>query len=46
MKGLVGAAPGGGFSFLSSHVPGDVLDNSLTVRSGMLNQDLWKLVNS
>ena len=42
VKVLVGIAPGGGFTFISSAFPGSISDKQITIKSGLLNPDLWK----
>ena len=45
MKVLVGKVPGGGFSFVSSAFCRSISNKSITVKSGLLNPDLWELGN-
>ena len=42
IKVLVGIAPGGGFTFISSSFPGSISDKQITIKSGILNPDLWE----
>lgn len=42
VKCLIGICPEGGVSFVSSVYPGSISDKELTVRSDILNSDLWK----
>ena len=42
VKVLVGIAPGGGFSFISSSYPGSISDKNIVVKSGFLNPELWE----
>ncbi|XP_065667766.1 uncharacterized protein LOC136088048 [Hydra vulgaris] len=41
VKILVGIAPGGGFTFISAAYPGSISDKELTIKSGLLNPNLW-----
>ena len=41
VKFLVGIAPAGGFTFISKVYPGSISDRQITVKSGLLNPDLW-----
>ena len=41
VKILVGIAPGGGFTFISAAYPGSISDKELTIKSGLLNSNLW-----
>ena len=41
VKALVGIAPGGGFTFVSSLYPGSISDKDITVKSGILNAQFW-----
>ena len=41
VKVLVGIVPGVGFSFFPSAFPGIISDKNITVKSGLLNPDLW-----
>jgi hypothetical protein len=41
VKCLVGIVPGGGFSFVSQVCPGSISDKDITVKSGILNKELW-----
>ena len=43
VKALVGIAPGGGFTFISSVFPGSISDKDITVKSGLLNRQMWEL---
>ena len=45
MKVLVGIVSRGGFSFVSSAIPGSISNKSKTVKSGLLNPDLWEAGN-
>ena len=42
MKVLVGIAPGGGFTFISSAYPGSISDKNIVVKSGFLSPQLWE----
>ena len=42
MKVLVGIVPGAGFSFVSSAFLGSISHKNITVKSGLLNPDLWE----
>ena len=42
VKALVAIAPGGGFTFISSAYPGSISDKEITLRSGILNPELWE----
>ena len=46
VKALVGIAPGGGFTFISSVFPGSISDKNITVKSGLLNHQMWEPVKS
>ena len=39
---LVGIAPGGGFTFVSSLLPGSTSDKEIMSKSGVLHPRLWK----
>ena len=39
---IVGIAPGGGFTFISPVFPGSILDKDITVKSGLLNRQMWE----
>ena len=41
VKALVGIAPAGGFTFVSSLYPGSISYNDITVKSGILNAQFW-----
>ena len=41
VKVLVGITPGGGFTFISSAFPGSTSDKQITIKSGLLNPELW-----
>ena len=41
VKALVWIAPGGGFIFISSVFPGSISDKDITVKSGLLNCQMW-----
>ena len=43
VKALVGIARGGGFTFISSVFPGSISDKDITVKSGLLNRQMWEL---
>ena len=45
VKVLVGIVSRGGFSFVSSAIPGSISNKSKTVKSGLLNPDLWEAGN-
>ncbi|XP_057297120.1 uncharacterized protein LOC130626026 [Hydractinia symbiolongicarpus] len=42
VKVLVGIAPGGGFTFISSAFPGSISDKNIVVKSGILYPELWE----
>ncbi|XP_057310555.1 uncharacterized protein LOC130648519 [Hydractinia symbiolongicarpus] len=42
VKILVGIAPGGGFTFISSAYPGSISDKNIVVKSGFLRPKLWQ----
>lgn len=42
VKVLVGIAPGGGFTFISSAYPGSISDKSIVIKSGFLHPGLWE----
>ena len=42
VKALVGIAPGGIFTFISSVFPGSIPYKDITVKSGFLNRHMWK----
>ena len=42
VKALVGIAPGGGFTFISSVFPGSISDKDITVKSVLLNRQMLK----
>ena len=42
VKVLVGIAPGGGFTFISSAFPGSISDKNIVVKSGFLYPELWE----
>jgi len=42
VKVLVGIAPGGGFTFISSAYPGSISDKNIVVKSGFLSPQLWE----
>ena len=42
MKVLVGIVLADRFSFVSSAFPGSSSDKSITIKSGLLNPDLWE----
>lgn len=42
VKALVGIAPGGGFTFISNIYPGSISDKEISVKSGLLNKNLWQ----
>ena len=42
VKALVGIAPEGGFTFISSVFPGSISDKDITVKSGPLNRQMWE----
>ena len=42
VKALVGIAPGGGFTFISSVFPGSISDKDITVKSELLNRQMWE----
>lgn len=42
VKILVGIAPGGGFTFISSAYPGSISDKNIVVKSGFLRPELWQ----
>ncbi|XP_057296171.1 uncharacterized protein LOC130625115 [Hydractinia symbiolongicarpus] len=42
VKVLVGIAPGGGFTFISSAYPGSISDKDIVVKSGLLFPELWQ----
>ena len=42
VKALVGIAPGGGLTFISSVFPGRISDKDITVKSGLLNRQMWE----
>ena len=42
VKVLVGIVPGVGLSFFPSVFPGIISDKNITVKSGLLNPDLWE----
>ena len=42
VKVLVGIAPSGGFTFISSAFPGSISDKQITIKSGILNPDIWE----
>ena len=42
VKALVGIAPGGEFTFISSVFPGSISDKGITVKSGLLNCQMWE----
>lgn len=42
VKVLVGIAPGGGFTFISSAYAGSISDKNIVVKSGFLNPLLWE----
>ena len=46
MKVLVGIAPGGGFTFISSAYPGSISDKNIVVKSGFLSPQRWEPGNS
>ena len=39
---IVGIAPGGGFTFIFPVFPGSILDKDITVKSGLLNRQMWE----
>ena len=41
VKVLVGIAPGGGFTFISSAYPGSISDKNIVIKSGLLDPALW-----
>ena len=41
-KVLVGIAPGGGFTFISSAFPGSISDKGIVIKSGLLYPELWE----
>ena len=41
IKVLVGIVPGGGLTFISSAFPGSTSDKQITIKSGLLNPELW-----
>ena len=45
MEVLVGIVSHGGFSLVSSAIPGSISDKSKTVKSGLLNPDSWEAGN-
>ena len=42
VKALVGIASGGGFTFISSVFLGSISDTDITVKSGLLNLQMWE----
>ena len=42
VKALAGIAPGGGFTFISSVFPGSISDKDITVKSELLNRQMWE----
>ena len=42
VKVLVGLVPGGGFTLISSLFPGSILEKDVTVKSGLLNCQMWE----
>lgn len=42
VKVLVGIAPGGGFTFVSSAYPGSISDKNIVIKSGFLYPELWE----
>ena len=42
VKVLVGIAPGGGFTFISSAFPGSISDKNISIKSGLLYPELWE----
>ena len=42
VKALVGIAPGEGFTFISSVFPCNISDKDITVKSGLLNRQMWE----
>ena len=42
VKVLVGVAPGWEFTFTSSDFPGSISDKDITVKSGLLNCQMWE----
>lgn len=42
VKVLVGIAPGGGFTFISSAYPGSISDKKIVIKSGLLDPALWE----
>ncbi|XP_057292565.1 uncharacterized protein LOC130621279 [Hydractinia symbiolongicarpus] len=42
VKILVGIAPGGGYTFISSAYPGSISDKNIVVKSGFLRPELWQ----
>ncbi|XP_057294615.1 uncharacterized protein LOC130623142 [Hydractinia symbiolongicarpus] len=42
VKVLVGIAPGGGFTFVSSAYPGSISDKNIVIKIGFLYPELWE----
>ena len=42
VKVLVGIAPGGGLTLISSLFPSSISDKDITVKSGLLNCQMWE----
>ena len=42
VKVLAGIAPGGGFKFISSVFSCSISDKDITVKSGLLNRQIWE----
>ena len=42
VKALVGIAPDGGFTFISSIFPVSISDKDITVKNGLLNRQMWE----
>ena len=42
VKAFVGIVPCGEFTFISSIFPGSISDKGVTVKSGLLNRQIWE----